>query len=50
AKYTSDAESAKQLIAFGDSKADPTLKPAELAAWTMIGNLLFNLDEVVTKP
>ena len=50
AKYTANAEAAKQLITFGDSKPDATLKPAELAAWTMIGNLLLNLDEAVTKP
>ena len=49
ARYASNAEAAKQLIAFGESKADPALKPAELAAWTMVGNLLLNLDEVVTK-
>ena len=50
ARYASNGEAAKQLIAFGDSKADPALKPAELAAWTMIANLLLNLDEAVTKP
>lgn len=50
ARYNGNTEAAKQLIAFGDSKADPALKPAELAAWTMIANLLLNLDEAVTKP
>ena len=50
AKYNANAEAAKQLTTFGDSKPDPALKPAELAAWTMISNLLMNLDEAVTKP
>ncbi len=50
ARYTADESAAKQLITFGDSKPDPALKPADLAAWTMISNLLLNLDEAVTKP
>jgi hypothetical protein len=49
AKYLADPEAAKQAVTFGDSKPDPALKPAELAAWTMIANLLLNLDETVTK-
>jgi len=49
ARYQANAEAAKQLIAFGDSKANATLKPEELAAWTMIANLLLNLDEALTK-
>ena len=44
-----DAEGAKQLIAFGESKADPELAPVDLAAWTLVANLLLNLDEVVNK-
>ena len=42
-------ESAKKLIAVGESKADPTLDPSELAAWTMLANQLMNLDEVLNK-
>lgn len=48
-RYAADTEAATQLISYGESKADPALPPAELAAWTMIANLLLNLDEVVTK-
>jgi hypothetical protein len=40
---------AKKLIAVGESKADPKLDPAELAAWTMVANQLMNLDEVLNK-
>jgi len=47
ARYQAAPDAAKQLIAFGDSKPDAKLKPEELAAWTMIGNLLLNLDEAL---
>jgi hypothetical protein len=49
AYYAGHADDAKQLIAFGDSKADPALNPSELAAWTMLANELFNLDESLCK-
>lgn len=49
AKYRQDTEAAKKLIAVGESKPDPALPPAELAAWTMVANLVLNLDEVLTK-
>jgi mono/diheme cytochrome c family protein len=49
ANYTKNAEAAKKLIAVGESKPDPQLNPTELAAWTMIGNLILNLDEVMNK-
>jgi hypothetical protein len=48
-RYQSDPEAAQQLINVGETKPDPQLNPSELAAWTMIGNLLLNLDEVITK-
>jgi hypothetical protein len=49
ANYTKNVEAAKKLIAVGESKPDPKLNPSELAAWTMIGNLILNLDEVMNK-
>jgi len=48
-KYQGAAKAAKQLIAIGDSKPDPKLDAAELAAWTMVANLILNLDEVINK-
>lgn len=47
--YQSHAEDAKKLIAEGESKADASLDPATLAAWTMLTNELMNLDEVLNK-
>jgi mono/diheme cytochrome c family protein len=49
ANYSKNVEAAKKLIAVGESKPDPRLNPSELAAWTMIGNLILNLDEVMNK-
>jgi hypothetical protein len=49
ATYTHDVAAAKELIAVGESKPDPALNPSELAAWTMIANLIANLDEVINK-
>ena len=47
--YKAHAEEAKKLIAVGESKADPAIDPATLAAWTMTANELMNLDEVLNK-
>ena len=49
AHYMKQPEAAKQLIAIGETKPDPRFNPGELAAWTMIGNVILNLDEVITK-
>jgi hypothetical protein len=49
AHYASHAGAAKQLIATGETRPDPRLNPTELAAWTMIGNVVLNLDEVIGK-
>jgi len=47
--YTKEPAAAKQLIATGETKPDPRWSPSELAVWTMIGNVILNLDEVITK-
>lgn len=47
--YRADVEAAKQLIGVGETKPDPAFDPSELGAWTMVGNTLLNLDEVITK-
>ncbi|MEX2561567.1 MAG: DUF1553 domain-containing protein, partial [Pirellulales bacterium] len=49
AEYQSDPEAAAKLVAVGDSKRNESLDVAELAAWTMVANLILNLDETVTK-
>ncbi len=49
ATYAKDEAAAKKLIAIGESKADAKLNAGELAAWTMVANLVLNLDEVINK-
>src|SRR5262249_3968685 len=49
ADYKAKPDEAKKLIAVGDSKAEPTMDPTSLAAWTMLVNHLMNLDEVLKK-
>lgn len=48
-RYEKDVEAAKKAISYGESKADATLNVSELAAYTMVANMVLNLDEVVTK-
>ena len=44
-----DPGAAKQLLATGETRPDPRTDPAELAAWTMIANVILNLDEAISK-
>ena len=48
-EFSANEKDAVALISTGDTKPDPTLKPGELAAWTMVANLILNLDEVLNK-
>ncbi len=49
AKYQSNVEDAKKLIAVGESPVNEKLDPSELAAYTMVASLLLNLDETINK-
>ncbi len=49
AHFSKNAEAASQVIANGESKPNSTLPVAEFAAWTMVANLLLNLDETITR-
>ncbi|WP_184677070.1 DUF1553 domain-containing protein [Algisphaera agarilytica] len=47
--YQEDPESAKKLLAVGDSPVDETLDPVDLATWTMIANQVMNMDAFINK-
>jgi hypothetical protein len=47
--YRAHPPEAQALLAVGQSKADPAIDAATLAAWTMLANQLMNLDEVLNK-
>ncbi|MBL6764077.1 MAG: DUF1553 domain-containing protein [Verrucomicrobiae bacterium] len=49
AQFRADPERAKQFLGFGESKRDESIDPAEHAAWTVITQLILNLDETLTR-
>ena len=49
ARYDADPEAASQAIAHGESRPPAGLAPRELAAWTLVANLMLNLDETITR-
>jgi hypothetical protein len=48
-RFRGDAKAAQALIRVGETQPDANRDPAELAAWTMVGNLVLNLDEVINR-
>ena len=47
--FKANPEGAKQLLAVGEAKRNETLDASEHAAYTMVANMILNLDEAVTK-
>jgi len=47
--YQAHPDEAARLLAVGESKRDESLDAPTHAAWTMLSNQLFNLDEVLSK-
>lgn len=47
--YRKNKESAKELLAVGESKPDERIAPSDLAAWTSVCTLILNLDETMTR-
>jgi hypothetical protein len=48
-KYEAMPEDAKKAITFGESPPATGLAERELAAWTLVANLILNLDEAVVR-
>ena len=47
--FTERPEAAKRLVSVGTMPPDESLDVVELASWTVIANLILNLDEVLSK-
>ena len=47
--FQANKGAAEKFLAYSDLSRNQTLDPAEHAAWTMIANLIINLDESITK-
>ncbi len=47
--FTANPEAAKKVVRVGESKPKGVAGDVEVAAWTMIANLVLNLDEAVTR-
>jgi hypothetical protein len=49
ARYANDADAAGKLVAHGETKPPESLDRGELAAWTLVANMMLNLDEALTR-
>ena len=48
-RYAAAPAAAREVAAAGESKPRADLPPVEVAAWTLVANLLLNLDETVSR-
>ncbi|MFT5122500.1 MAG: dsDNA-binding SOS-regulon protein [Kiritimatiellia bacterium] len=49
ASFQADVASAKKYLTVGESVRDEGIEVSEHAAWTVIANMILNLDEVLTR-
>lgn len=50
ARFAADPSAADKLTSIGRSPRPATLDPVELAAWSVVTDVILNLDETVSKP
>jgi hypothetical protein len=48
-RYEAAPDDAMALLAYGESEADSSIEPPELAAWTLLASAVLNLHETITK-
>lgn len=48
-KYQSAPEEAMKAITFGESESAKDLNSSELAAWSLVANLILNMDEAIVR-
>jgi len=49
ARFVAEEAAAIELLKVGESAYDQSLNASQLAAWTIVANMLLNLDETITK-
>lgn len=49
AHYTENPDDARAVLTTGEHPPNPDVEPTEAATWTMMANLMFNLDETLVK-
>jgi hypothetical protein len=49
ARYKSNLEAARQAVSHGESKPAAGVPTDELAAWTLVANMILNLDEALNR-
>ncbi|MCH2115492.1 MAG: DUF1553 domain-containing protein [Pirellulales bacterium] len=49
-RFSEEPDAAQQLLSVGSSNVDVKVEPTELAAWTSVASILFNMDESISKP
>ena len=47
--FATTPEQAKQALTVGESTPNPALDPLDFASWTLVANLVLNLDETVNR-
>ena len=48
-RFDSNKTAARKLVSVGESELDEKLDVSELAAWSIVANMILNLDETITK-
>jgi hypothetical protein len=48
-RYKADSEAARRVVSHGESKPGAGVSPDELAAWTLVANMILNLDEALNR-
>jgi hypothetical protein len=48
-RYEAHSKAAEDFLSVGESPRNPNLNPIDHAAFTVLANLIMNLDEAVTR-